>query len=137
MTSEQILKVLKNERESIARQGDISKCDRRCGECDLCLSDEEILAVYDHLIRLCETEAIVIADISEEDKAKIIKSLSEAGYGIHPDLRATLVERVDEEAKAHFNGYCPYTDKPCEKWTCSTCEVAERERKFAKSEDIN
>ena len=104
MTTEQILKVLKNERECIKRQsgvkapdGSVGICDRDCAKCDLCLPGEEILAVYDHLIRLCENEAIVIADISEEDKAKIIKSLSEAGYGIHPDLRATLVERVDEE----------------------------------------
>ena len=50
MTSELILKVLKNERECIARQGDISKCDRNCGECDLCLPDSEILSVYDFLI---------------------------------------------------------------------------------------
>ena len=101
---DQILKVLKNERECIKRQSEyatpksfVPKCDRDCANCDLCLPDDEILSVYDHLIRLCETEAIIIADISEEDKARIIKSLSEAGYGIHPDLRATLVERVDEE----------------------------------------
>ena len=50
MDIQQILKVLKTERECITRQGDISKCDRRCGECDLCLSDDEILAVYDFLI---------------------------------------------------------------------------------------
>jgi hypothetical protein len=52
---EQILKVLKIERECIARQSDLSKCDRRCGECDLCLSDEEILEVYDFLIEGYET----------------------------------------------------------------------------------
>ena len=52
---EQILKVLKTERECISRQNDLSKCDRRCGECDLCLSDEEILEVYDFLIEGYET----------------------------------------------------------------------------------
>lgn len=52
---EQILKVLKTERECIVRQSDLSKCDRRCGECDLCLSDEEILEVYDFLIEGYET----------------------------------------------------------------------------------
>lgn len=46
----QILKVLTTERECIKRQGDLSKCDRRCGECDLCLADDEILEVYDFLI---------------------------------------------------------------------------------------
>ena len=128
-----ILKVLKNERECIKRQGS-AKCDRNCGFCELCLPDDEILAVYDHLIRLCETEAIIIADISEEDKARIIKSLSEAGYGIHPVLRATLIERVDEYGRKHFNGICPYTNKKCEKWTCGTCETEERERKFAEGD---
>ncbi len=68
MKNEQILKVLKNERECIKRQG-TDKCDRDCANCDLCLPDDEILEVYDHLIQIIENEAIQIADISEEDKA--------------------------------------------------------------------
>lgn len=48
MNTDQILKVLKNERECIARQN--GKCDRNCKECDLCLPDDEILEVYDFLI---------------------------------------------------------------------------------------
>ena len=48
MNTEQILKVLKNERECIARQN--GKCDRNCAKCDLCLPDTEILEVYDFLI---------------------------------------------------------------------------------------
>ena len=48
---EKILKVIKTERECVIRQRDISKCDRRCSECDLCLSEEEILEVYDFLIK--------------------------------------------------------------------------------------
>lgn len=56
-TTEQILKVLKNERECIKRQGGtvkdgyyVSLCDRNCDKCDLCLPDTEILEVYDFLI---------------------------------------------------------------------------------------
>lgn len=49
MNTEQILKVLKNERECIKRQN--GKCDRNCKECDLCLPDSEILEVYDFLIK--------------------------------------------------------------------------------------
>ena len=56
-STEQILKVLKNERECIKRQigitapdGSIGICDRNCAECDLCLPDNEILEVYDFLI---------------------------------------------------------------------------------------
>ena len=105
MNIQTILKVLKTERECIARQSDITKCDRRCGECDLCLSDEEILAVYDHLI---------------EEK----------------ELEYKFASRVDEEAKAHFKGICPYTDKKCDTWTCGICEVEEREREYMESEDI-
>ena len=47
-TTDQILKVLKNERECIKRQN--GKCDRNCAKCDLCLPDAEILEVYDFLI---------------------------------------------------------------------------------------
>ena len=57
MNTEQILKVLKNERECIKRQsgveapdGSVGICDRNCAKCDLCLPDTEILEVYDFLI---------------------------------------------------------------------------------------
>ena len=60
MNAEQILKVLKNERECIKRQswsngnvmldGIMANCDRNCAKCDLCLPDTEILEVYDFLI---------------------------------------------------------------------------------------
>lgn len=46
MTIDRILKVMKTERECIARQ----QCDRDCGKCDL----SEILAVYDEIIDLLE-----------------------------------------------------------------------------------
>ena len=49
-----ILKVLKNERECIKRQG-TAKCNRDCKACELCLPDEEILSVYDFLIEGYET----------------------------------------------------------------------------------
>ena len=94
MNTEQILKVLKNERECIARQG-TEKCDRNCAKCDLCLPDTEILEVYDHLIRICEQEAIIIADVSEEDKAKIVRELANAGYGIAPELEKKYLGVVD------------------------------------------
>lgn len=48
MDKEQILKVLKNERECITRQGNI--CNRDCANCDLVLPDNVILEVYDFLI---------------------------------------------------------------------------------------
>jgi hypothetical protein len=60
MNNEQILKVLKNERECIARQsrplGEMPQCRKDddgvklCEYCDLCLPEDEILEVYDFLI---------------------------------------------------------------------------------------
>lgn len=60
MNIEQILKVLRNERECIKRQtgsngtlmldGLMGNCDRNCAKCDLCLPSTEILEVYDFLI---------------------------------------------------------------------------------------
>lgn len=61
MNTDQILKVLKNERECIARQsrplGEMPQCRKDddgvklCEYCDLCLPDDEILEVYDFLIK--------------------------------------------------------------------------------------
>ena len=113
MDIQQILKVLKNERECIARQsrplGEMPQCRKDdngvklCEYCDLCLPDDEILAVYDHLI---------------EEK----------------ELEYKFASRVDEDGRKHFKGICPYTNKKCETWTCGICEVEERERKFAEGD---
>lgn len=75
MTTDQILKVLRNERECIKRQN--GKCDRNCAKCDLCLPDTEILEVYDHLITQLETTAIEVK-LDEENKAKLLKLLRES-----------------------------------------------------------
>ena len=103
MSTEQILKVLKNERKCIARQN--GKCDRNCAKCDLCLPDTEILEVYDHLIHLCESEAIIIADISEEDKEKIIRELANAGYGITPELEKKYLGNENPLSRKTFDGH--------------------------------
>ena len=79
MNTTQILKVLKNERECIARQD--GKCDRNCKECDLCLPDTEILEVYDFLIngyKLLQNEGAESYSIrfkeplSEDQKANLL-----------------------------------------------------------------
>lgn len=129
MNTDQILKVLKNERECITRQG-TAKCDRNCAKCDLCLPDDEILEIYDHLIKIIENEAIQIADVSEEDKAKIVQSLANAGYNIAPELAEKYLGVVDEFSRDYFHGICPYTNIKCEKWTCNICEIEKREHKF-------
>lgn len=49
MNTEQILKVLKNERECIKRRCDLN-LKRNCMECDLYSQDDEMLEVYDFLI---------------------------------------------------------------------------------------
>lgn len=141
MNNEQILKVLKNERECIKRQN--GKCDRNCKECDLCLPDDEILKVYDFLI-----EAYSIAEIhikvSQEEADKLIEILNRnaregvrlavIGYpdmGVsYPAYTVTTEPETDVCAREIFNGICPYTNIKCEKWTCGICEVEKRERRL-------
>ena len=45
-----------------------------------------------------------------------------------------VVVPTDEYGREHFKGICPYTNKKCEKWTCSVCEVEQRERRFAEGD---
>lgn len=73
MSTEQILKVLENERECIARQN--GKCDRNCAECDLCLPDTEILEVYDFLIEAYSITEVHIS-ISKEESEKLFEILN-------------------------------------------------------------
>ena len=73
MSTEQILKVLKNERECIARQN--GKCDRNCKDCDLCLPDTEILEVYDFLIEAYSITEVHIS-VSKEESEKLFEILN-------------------------------------------------------------
>lgn len=80
MNTEQILKVLKNERECIARQN--GKCDRNCAKCDLCLPDTEILEVYDFLIEAYSITEVHIK-VSREERDKLIEIVNrEAEDGV-------------------------------------------------------
>lgn len=73
MNTEQILKVLKNERECIKRQN--GKCDRNCAKCDLCLPDTEILEVYDFLIEAYSITEIHI-NVSKEESEKLFEIIN-------------------------------------------------------------
>ena len=88
--TEQIIKVLENERECIARQN--GKCDRNCVECDLCLPDNEILEVYDFLIEAYSITEVHI-NLSQEERDKLIEIVNrEAEDGVrlavipYPDI---------------------------------------------------
>ena len=148
MNTEQILKVLKNERECIKRQsgveapdGSVGICDRNCAKCDLCLPDDEILEVYDILIEAYSITEVHI-NVSGEESDKLIEIINRnARQGVrlaaipYPDTgecypTVTFETKPDEDAKRYFMGICPYTDKKCDKWTCSTCEVEAREKAF-------
>lgn len=95
MNTEQILKVLKNERECIARQsrplGEMPQCRKDddgvklCEYCDLCLPDTEILEVYDFLIRGYEQieregadSYVLRIDIPEDERADLLEKLQSA-----------------------------------------------------------
>lgn len=94
----QILKVLRNERECIQRQGWsngnvmldglMANCDRDCAKCDLCLPDTEILEVYDFLIHgyeLIERQGAdsyaLRVDIPEDKKDALLEGLQSASAG--------------------------------------------------------
>ena len=48
-----------------------------------------------------------------------------------------VAPKTEEWAKIHFGGRCPYTDKECEKWTCTQCEVnREESREYEELDDI-
>lgn len=84
MTTDKILKVLRNERECIntERKG---KCNYHCKNCQYRNSNTDKLEVLNHLISIVESEAIII-DVSEEDKKAIVEQLAVKGYVIHRDL---------------------------------------------------
>ena len=98
MDIQQILKVLKNERECIKRQSEYSttrsfvpKCDRDCANCDLCLPDDEILEVYDFLINSY--------------------SMQEVHIKVSPEEADKLIEILNRNAKDHIRfGVLPYPD---------------------------
>ncbi len=150
MDIQQILKVLKNERECIARQsrplGEKPRCRKDdngvklCEYCDLCLPDDEILEVYDFLINSYSMQEVHIK-VSPEEADKLIEILNRNAkdhirFG-YPDMGVSYpidTVKVNEYGKEHFKGICPYTNKKCDTWTCGICEVEERERKFAEGD---
>lgn len=98
MNTEQILKVLRNERECIKRQsrplGEMPQCRKDddgvklCEYCDLCLPDTEILEVYDFLIHgyeLIEHQGAdsyaLRIDIPEDEKDDFLEKLQSASAG--------------------------------------------------------
>lgn len=151
MNTEQILKVLKNERECIKRQsrplGEMPQCRKDedgvklCEYCDLCLPDTEILEVYDFLIEAYSITEVHI-NISKEESEKLFEIINRNAKDHtrlavipYPDIgesypTVTLETDPDEYGREHFNGICPYTDIKCEKWTCGVCEVEKRERRL-------
>lgn len=52
MNKNKALEVMLTEKCCVERQEDISKCDKRCGECDLLLPTEEVLQAYDFVINM-------------------------------------------------------------------------------------
>ena len=145
MNTDQILKVLKNKRDCIKYNHDY--CYENCeGDCPYFVSSTEALEVYDFLIKGYEllqnegAESYTIKctePLSEEQIARFKKEWGSARFTVEPmQLPEGLVTVVpDETARQIFNGICPYTNKKCEKWTCSVCEVAERERKFMEGDN--
>ena len=71
MTNEKAVEVIKTERKCVLRN--IRGCDRNCADCDLVLSDEDILTAYDMAIRALSQHAIPfgkVTSLDEEDDRK-------------------------------------------------------------------
>lgn len=95
MSTEQILKVLKNERDCIKNNHDY--CYEDCDEsCPYYVSEKDKLEVYDHLIRLVETDKLVL-DIgyTDEERKEKLQRLYDAGFSLHP----ALIEKYGIEVK--------------------------------------
>ena len=119
----QILKVLKAERECIARQsgvkapdGSVGICDRDCANCDLVLPDTEILEVYDFLINGYE---LLQNEGAESYTIKCTEPLSEEELARFKELcnqpiKATLQPYPDFELLSPPDGFIavnPYNEK--------------------------
>lgn len=147
MDIQQILKVLKNERECILSNHDY--CYENCNEfCPYYVSGVEKMKVLDFLIKGYEllqnggAESYTIKCTEPLSKEQIEHFKEEWGNtsftaSFEPmQFPEGLVAVVpDETAKEIFNGICPYTNIKCEKWTCSICEVEKRERRFMEGDN--
>ena len=150
MNTDQILKVLKAERDCIKNAEDY--CYEECGEyCPYYVPEKEKLEVYDFLINGYEllqnegAESYMIKckePLSEEQIARFKEEWGNASFtasfepiSLPDNLKAVILgESVDEYGREHFKGICPYIGKKCEKWTCNTSEVEAREHKFAEGD---
>ena len=51
MTNNEVVKILKTERECVNRNNGVN-CDRQCNKCDLVLPADKIITAYDIAIKL-------------------------------------------------------------------------------------
>lgn len=103
MNKNKALEVMLTEKCCVERQEDISKCDRRCCECDLLLPTEEVLQAYDFVINMLTEK--------ERPHGKWIKINPEArGYAEFFRCSVCL-----------SNVQLSYWDKECEYEYCPNC----------------
>lgn len=63
MTRQRAAELMEIEKTCVLRQGDISKCDRRCEECDLVQDSDEIVEAYNLAIEALKTASIHIGHV--------------------------------------------------------------------------
>ena len=145
MNTEQILKVLKNERECI-KAVRTDECVKDCKTCRYYNTDTDRLEVYDFLIEAYSITEVHI-HISKEESEKLFEIINRNAKDHtrlavipYPDMgecypTVTFETDPDEYGREIFKGICPYTNKKCEKWTCGICEVEAREKAFMEGGD--
>ena len=144
---DQILKVLKNERECILSNHDY--CYENCREtCPYYVNGVEKMEVLDFLIggyelmqkQGAESYTIKCTEPLSEEQIERFKeewgnSSFTASFEPMTFPEGLVAVLPDEYGREHFKGICPYTNKKCDTWTCNTCEVEARERKFMEGDN--
>ena len=93
MTSETALRIMKNEKECVLRQG--NSCDRDCMKCDLLLPTDEVLEAYDVVIDLLGSAAPFLRTWEVNKGLKYIGGLS-GDYGRAHRYAKVVLDYVEE-----------------------------------------
>lgn len=88
-----------------------------------------------HLCNECKSKLLnnlhAFSDMESDKKIKMIPDYMPDNI---PAPTPAIPEYINEDAKKHFKGKCPYTDKKCEDWRCQDCEVEAAERKYMEND---
>lgn len=100
MNRNKALEVMLTEKCCVERQEDASKCDRRCGECDLLLPTEEVLQAYDFVINM----------LTEKKRPK--GEWKVIGRNVPNNIWHVFCPKCNCDMFTEFTSYCPNCGEP-------------------------